>query len=167
MSDESLCDFIQKYKSKNKKFIKTNFSDISVGDIIYIIFFPYSQKYIDDLTPIYGTVKEIKDELSYVSELDDDIYFDKQTIERLILELNGQVVSGSHGWVSYFGNSRGYEYTIYKLKNISLKSRKVNEKNSLYISSDSSDDEIYNSNILNNNNEDTIEPITKKLKKTH
>jgi hypothetical protein len=41
------------------------------------------------------------------------------------------------------------------------------KKNNLYISSDDSDDEIYGLNILDNNNEDTSEPITKKIKKTH
>ncbi len=162
MNNETLSDFIKNYESQEKKFVQINFSEINIGDVIYILFYPYSQKYIDDLTPIFGTVTEIKNEFPNVLNFDSEIKFDTQTIERLVLELNGELIRGSHEWVSYFGNSRGYEYTIYKLKNI-LSSR-FNKKNNLYISSESSDDEIHN---YDNISYDNTNHIAKKLKKTH
>ena len=103
MFDETLDDFIKKYECEEKKFVEINCSEINIDDIIYILYYPYSQKYIDVLIPKFGIVREIKNE------------FDTQKIEHLILELNGQMINGWHEWVSHFGNSRGYEYIIYKL----------------------------------------------------
>jgi hypothetical protein len=109
-----LTKFKSKHENNEQKFIKTHFANINVGDIIYITFFPYSQKYIDDLYPLFGTVKEIKLIEKIVDE-SNDISFDTFTIEKLVLVNDDKTFNGYHDWVSYFGNSRGYEYSIHKL----------------------------------------------------
>jgi hypothetical protein len=50
MNNETLNDFIKNYESQEKKFVQINFSEINIGDVIYILFYPYSQKYIYDFS---------------------------------------------------------------------------------------------------------------------
>ena len=141
-----LNEFKQKNENVNKKFVHTQFEDLCISDIIYIEFYPYSQKHIDNLYPLFGKIKEIKKTIpSFDKDNKNDIYFDNLTIEKLVLTHNDKIFDGFHYWTSYYGNTRGYEYSVYKLiitnKNI---------KSDYYISSDdeisdSLDDEISDS----------------------
>ena len=117
------CQKLKHFKSiletNDFKFKKTNFDDLKPKDIIYIEFYPYSQKYIYDLYPIFGIIKEIKPLIPIVNSSNEQLQ--DLTIERLILtsifnNLENNIHQGFHHWTSYLGNSRGYDYIIYKLK---------------------------------------------------
>jgi hypothetical protein len=67
---------------------------------VYITFSPYSQKYLDELTPKYGKVVSIGEkyyEFIIKTPFDIDVYL-------------------FHDSVSYYGDSLGYEYDIYLVK---------------------------------------------------
>jgi len=117
------CEKLKHFKSicetNDLKFKKTNFDDLKPKDFIYIEFYPYSQKNIYSLYPIFGVIKEIKPLIPTISSSNEQLQ--DLTIERLILtsifdNLENNTHQGYHNWTSYFGNSRGYDYTIYKLK---------------------------------------------------
>lgn len=169
--NSDLKNFKKTHETDKKKFIHTNFESLNVGDIIYIEFYPYSQKFIDELCPLFGTIKEIKKTIPSFG--DSDMVFDNLTIERLVLTSNGETFNGFHYWTSYYGNTRGYEYSIYKLNDI------IDEKkNEYYISSDeeiinnlSSDspDELFSkiNNSIDQNISNTINDPNKKRKLKH
>ena len=162
---EELNKFKSMYENKDNKFIAVNFNDISVGDIIYIEFSPYSQKYVYDLYPLFGTIQSIdsaesaeptnsvdtydRDDLADRADTAKSNYinYDELNIERIMLNLNNKIFPAYHNWVSYFGISRGYEYSIYKLMTI--------EKFNYYISppstSDSNSDSTSDSTSETNN----------------
>ena len=81
----------------NKQMIKINIEDININDTIYIIYMPYSQRYIYLLHPKYGTV----------------ISIDNNNI--IIKNINNETENMLHDNISYFGDSLGYEYIIYKI----------------------------------------------------
>lgn len=172
-----LDEFKQKNENINKKFIRTQFDDLNIGDIIYIQFYPYSQKHIDDLYPLFGTIKEIKTTIpSFDKDNKNDMHFDNLTIEKLVLTYDEKIFDGFHYWTSYYGNTRGYEYSIYKLITTNEKI-----KSEYYISSDENEDnndqnsdEIifeklndlsYEQNQQNQQNESVNESFTEKMNK--
>uniref|UniRef100_A0A6C0HA15 Uncharacterized protein n=1 Tax=viral metagenome TaxID=1070528 RepID=A0A6C0HA15_9ZZZZ len=81
----------------NKQMMEIKEEDININDNIYIIFMSYSQKYIYSLYPKYGTVMSI----------------DNNNI--IIKNINNENENILHDNISYFGDSLGYEYTIYKI----------------------------------------------------
>jgi hypothetical protein len=72
--------------------------DLRVGDKVYIRFCPYSQKYLDELTPKEGEIVEIGNN-----------FFDY-----MIKNENNNIVCLFHEGVSYYGDTLGYDYTIYR-----------------------------------------------------
>jgi len=85
---------------KDKIKIRIDLQDIKLNDNIYIDFIPDSQKYITTLFPKYGKIINIED----------------NNIE--IFNLSNITESLLHDSVSYFGDSLGYSYVIYKILNI-------------------------------------------------
>jgi hypothetical protein len=76
---------------------KVNLTDLKVGDVVTIYFHPYSQKYIDMLTTKQGTIVAIgNNNFDYMIKKED-------TTEYLF-----------HEGVSYYGDTLGYDYTIYR-----------------------------------------------------
>lgn len=140
---EELNKFKAIYENKDNKFITVNFNDISVGDIIYINFYPYSQKYVYDLYPLFGTIQSIEP-INKIDTVDTiDIAYsnnDELNIERIMLNLNNKIFPAYHNWVSYFGNSRGYEYSIYKLMTIEEFNYYISPPSTSDSNSDSSSD---------------------------
>ena len=79
----------------NKKKVQININELNINDIIFIEFFPDSQKYIYDLYPKFGKIINIKDNI-------------------IIKNLNNQEEFLLHDSVSYYGTTLGYAYYIYK-----------------------------------------------------
>jgi hypothetical protein len=104
-----------KLKSETKDWFRINFSDVKVGDFIIINFYPDSQRYIDELYPKFGKVCKIDSEVIPSNNIHSDI-----TIERLTLVYSDNEINAAHPWCSFYGNSRGYCYDIYRLDDISL-----------------------------------------------
>jgi ABC-type polysaccharide/polyol phosphate transport system ATPase subunit len=77
---------------------KVNLTDLKIGDMVTIRFHPYSQKYLDELTTKEGTVVEVGTN-----------FFDY-----MIKNSNDNIVCLFHGAVSYYGDTLGYDYTIYR-----------------------------------------------------
>lgn len=92
----------------NKKLKKVNLNEINIDDMVYISFYPCSQKYIYTLGPKIGKVISIesKTTLNYNEDEEDVIWIKiknhKNEIEDLL-----------HPGVSYMGHSLGYDYLIY------------------------------------------------------
>ena len=80
----------------DKKKTEINIIDIKIDDIIYIEFMSDSQKYIYDLYPKFGKIINI---------INDDI---------IIKNLNNDEERLLHDNLSYYGNSLGYSFNIYK-----------------------------------------------------
>ena len=112
-------EFKQKHQLANIKseWVIKNVSDIKVDDKIVIYFYPDSQRYINTLYPIYGIVQKIltDKELNINEETKRELYSDFDLEKLVIQKEDSDEIVGAHGWVSYYGNSRGYFYTIYIL----------------------------------------------------
>ena len=80
-----------------KELVKVKLEDLKIGDIVYVQFCPYSQKYLYDLIPKYGEIISIGDEYKIKNQHDFE--------ERLL-----------YGSVSYYGDTLGYDYDIYLVK---------------------------------------------------
>jgi len=114
---EKYNNMVNKFKKDNikshkflKKWIKVDYSDIKINDIIIIYFYPNSQKYIYDLYPKAGKVIKIDSNDMNIENITIKPFNDKYNTDKL-----------SHDWLGYFGNSRAYDYEIYKLKKIKPK----------------------------------------------
>jgi len=83
-----------------KELIKIQLNELNVDDIVYITFCPYSQKYLDELTPKYGKVVSIG----------------KKYHEFIIKSPFNFNIYLFHDCVSYYGDSLGYAYDIYLVK---------------------------------------------------
>jgi hypothetical protein len=95
-------DFKEKYLTTDMIWKSVSVNDVNIGDKIIAYFYPSSQKYIVDLYPKFGTVNEI--------------LLENNDIERInIITPDGGKENLAHFYVSYFGDSRGYDYSIYKL----------------------------------------------------
>ena len=77
---------------------KVNLTDLKIGDMVTIRFHPYSQKYLDELTTKEGTIVEVGTN-----------FFDY-----MIKNSNDNIVCLFHEAVSYYGDTLGYDYTIYR-----------------------------------------------------
>jgi hypothetical protein len=88
-------------KDKVKEEVKIN--QLKINDYIYIEFYPDSQKYIYDLTPKLGIVSSIINDNPYPNIT--------------ILNSEGHKEELLHESCSYLGQSLGYEYYIYIIKN--------------------------------------------------
>jgi hypothetical protein len=89
-------------KDKTKQEI--NIDSLKIGDYVYISFIPDSQKYIYDLTSKLGKVIKI-----------DNI--DKEFPDITILNYENESEDLLHGCCSYYGQSLGYSYSLYLIKN--------------------------------------------------
>lgn len=95
---------------EDNNWISIMFKDLKIGDLIKIEFYPYSQI---DLPVKYGKIVTITNEIA-----DKTIYNDELTIENLYLENEfNKNFCAAHDWISYYGNSRGYDYEIFKYIN--------------------------------------------------
>ena len=88
-------NYINNNLNDNQKII-TNIEELKIGDKILITFIPDSQKYIYNLYNKFGIISSINND------------------EILIINLDENCESILHENVSYFGNSLGYSYDIYK-----------------------------------------------------
>ena len=112
--------FKTKYSTDNNEWTYVNLNDIKVDDKIFITFCPDSQKYINSLYPLFGIVSNI---LPENSNPDSDF-----TIERLELtNEEGKKYSAAHGWCGYYGDSRSYYYSIYKLTELEIDPKLEND----------------------------------------
>ena len=82
---------------------QVNINELKIGNIIYVNYYPMSQKYIDEYPSVLGKVFYIDDDNAY-------IYYNKNTIRTI-----SQVIlpGCSYGFV----DSLGYDYVIYLQKN--------------------------------------------------
>lgn len=81
---------------------RINLKDLKVGDNVTITFCPYSQKYLDYLTPKTGVIVEVgKYYFDYRIKTDSGTEYESE--ENLF-----------HEGVSYYGDTLGYDYTIYR-----------------------------------------------------
>lgn len=88
--------------SKTKSEISID--DININDIVYICFYPNSQKYIYSLIPKLGKVIRCKNNDQ------------ENNIEIKILNYKNEIESLLYSSVSYMSHSLGYEYQIYLVK---------------------------------------------------
>jgi len=84
-------------------------SKLKINQNIYITFIPHSQKYLDILLPKKGKIISIQKNIYYNEYLERSEF----NYDIKIQNENGLVEKLLHDSVSYFGNSLGYEYTIY------------------------------------------------------
>ncbi len=84
----------------DRAFKDCNTNELCVGDDVYCMFYPNSQRYIEDALPTYGTVVHIGD-------TDDDIK----------IERDGTTMSLFIGGFHMFGMARSYSFTLYKVVN--------------------------------------------------
>jgi len=108
---------VESYKSSFKTdsldWFRIAFSDIKVGDKLIIYYYPDSQRYINVIYPKFGDVIKIDSEIQMTND-----FFSEKNIERLTLKNQEIEYNASQPWCSYYGNSRGYVYDIYRLENI-------------------------------------------------
>lgn len=78
-----------------------NFKDLCVGDNVTIHFYPYSQRYLDELTSKEGEITNIGPNI-----------FDYKIKTNAVSP--GYIEYLFHDGVSYYGDSLGYDYTIYR-----------------------------------------------------
>ena len=95
-------DINQEIKNKilNKKLINIKLNEIKLNDILYICFYPNSQKYIYALTPKYGKVKSINN-IEFIDYND----MKKNKLEIIIENYKGDDEDIFHDSVSYMGQS--------------------------------------------------------------
>ena len=90
----------------DKHIIKVDINNLKINDMVYVCFYPDSQKYIYMLTPKIGKVSSI---VNCTEEDEEDKYIniinDKNETEDLL-----------HPGVSYMGHSLGYDYQIYLIE---------------------------------------------------
>jgi hypothetical protein len=91
-------DYIEPFElwKNNRSFGHIHWSEVRVGMDVYVEFIPYSQKYIDELTPIWGRVVQIGDAINDIK-----------------VEREGDTVDLMRSGVHFFGMGNGYDYTIY------------------------------------------------------
>jgi hypothetical protein len=97
-----------KKQIENKKLIKVNLNEINIDDIVYVTFYPCSQKYIYYLTPKYGKVTKINN-IKTRNYNNEDEFITDITINNL----NNVEENMMHPGVSFMGHSSGYDYSIY------------------------------------------------------
>jgi len=123
---------VNKFKKNNikstrffKKWIKVDYSNLKINDIVIIYFYPDSQKYLYSLYPKAGKVIKINNDNDINMEdltPEEKMLFSNHTIENITIKpFNNKKYANdilSHDWLGYFGNSRSYDYEIYKLTKV-------------------------------------------------
>ena len=97
---EKITDEIKSIIS-DKHIIKVDINDLKINDMVYVCFYPDSQKYIYMLTPKIGKVSSIENE-------------DDPCIK--IINYKNETEYLLHPGVSYMGHSLGYDYQIYLIE---------------------------------------------------
>lgn len=94
------CDIVSEYHNNNETILtewkETDESELKLDDKIIIYFSPDSQRYIYSLYPKCGQIVQIRDNI-------------------LIKNANDTIENMFHENVSYYGDSKGYSYQIFKL----------------------------------------------------
>lgn len=90
---------------KDKEISVIDIENLKIDDYVYIIFTPDSQRYIYNLTPKIGTVKNILSKNKYINNFPDIIILNDDNVEENLL----------HGSYSLYG-SLGYSFIIYLIK---------------------------------------------------
>ena len=83
-------------------------SSINIGDIISLEFMPYSQKYID----FYD--QNIGGKVFFIDVKNDNAFMYYDTYRKSKKKHIRTICSIERDWCSYFGDSRGYAFFIYK-----------------------------------------------------
>jgi|UniRef100_A0A6C0EC33 hypothetical protein len=94
---------------KNKSCTSIDINKIKIGELIYIIFMPYSQKYIYDLYPKCGYVQSIE----IINSINPFTNKTEENYNIIIKNMSNIDENLLHDGVSYFGQSLGYDYMIY------------------------------------------------------
>ena len=89
---------------KDKAKQEINIDELKIDDYVYISFIPDSQKYIYDLTSKLGKIIKIDNK-------------EREFPDITILNYENESEDLLHGSCSYYGQSLGYSYTIYLIKN--------------------------------------------------
>lgn len=100
--NQKITDYMEINNIKSKK--QVSITELKQGQLILIDFLPYSQKYIYKLYSKIGTIQEINHD---GIEGEYDIR---------IKNIDGHIENILHPSVSYYGDTLGYEYTIYLLE---------------------------------------------------
>jgi pyruvate carboxylase len=104
---------LKKSLSKNSKDWKLcNEEELQINDIIYVEYYPDSQKYIYTHSPEYGIIKEIRTD-EYYSPIEN---INKMEISIIILNQNNKLVKINKEHFSIY--SRGYLMSIEKYEPI-------------------------------------------------
>jgi len=93
---------------ENKKLTKVEINEINIDDLVYILFFPCSQKYIYSLVPKLGKVIKIEN-TSFKNYNNEEEHITLVKINNYKNEEEDLF----HPGVSYMGHSMGYDYSIY------------------------------------------------------
>ena len=88
------------------KLIPVEILDLKIGDKILVNFHPYSQKHISSLHSKMGTIKNIE-----FDKLNDDV-----TSFVTIKNYKEEVENLLHEGISYYGDTLGYNYSIFLIK---------------------------------------------------
>lgn len=80
----------------DNEWVQVDFYDLKAGDKVYIMYCPDSQKYIDYLVPKWGYVES------------------GNCFDNLILRLDDALEKVVYPNLSYYGDYRGYSWTIYR-----------------------------------------------------
>ena len=90
----------------NKPITKVDINNLNINDLVYVCFYPDSQKYIYTLTPKAGKVASIEKCIDEEEE-----YFQIK-----IINYKNETEDLLHPGVSYMGHSLGYDYQIYLIE---------------------------------------------------
>lgn len=92
----------------NKKITKVDINNVKTNDMIYVCFYPNSQKYIYTLTPKFGKVISCEN-IKFITFNDKE----ENEIQIQIKNYKNETEYILHPGVSYMGHSLGYDYQIY------------------------------------------------------
>jgi hypothetical protein len=95
----------------NKTVTKIDINNVNINDMVYICFYPNSQKYIYTLTPKIGKIISI--EKNNLSKYNDE---EENCINIEIINHKNKRQNLLHSGVSYMGHSLGYDYQIYLIE---------------------------------------------------
>jgi hypothetical protein len=95
----------------DKPITKVDINNLNINDLVYVCFYPNSQKHIYILTPKVGRVSSIKN--CNVLNYDDK---EDEYIQIKIINYKNETEDLLHPGVSYMGHSLGYDYQIYLIE---------------------------------------------------
>ena len=90
---------------------KVDINNLNINDLVYICFYPNSQKHIYSLTPKVGRISSIEKciVLNYYGK-------ENEYIQIKITNYKNDTDDLLHPGVSYMGHSLGYDYQIYLIE---------------------------------------------------